>query len=103
MLMAVSLSIAGLYMTWIRGSVGDIFQHLGSSLNAVLIMLCAALALRYAVARDFKTHRRWALRLFLGGSGSWCLRLMFCLTLLVVGAVGFDPSTFGGRLLTFMC
>jgi len=102
MLMAVSLSIAGLYMTWIRGSVGDIFQHLGSSLNAVLIMLCAALALRYAVARDFKTHRRWALRLFLVASASWFLRLMFFLTLLVFGPVGFDPSTFRGPLLTFM-
>ena len=102
MSMAVSLSIAGLYMTWIRGSVGDIFQHLGSSLNAVLIMLCAALALRYAVARDFKTHRRWALRLFLVASASWFLRLMFFLTLLVFGPVGFDPSTFRGPLLTFM-
>jgi len=102
MLMAVSLSIAGLYMTWIRGSVGDIFQHLGSSLNAVLIMLCAALALRYALARDFKTHRRWALRLFLVASASWFLRLMFFLWLLVLGPVGFDPSTFRGPLLTFM-
>src|SRR5438445_286 len=91
MLTAVSLSIAGLYMTWFRGSVGDIFQHLGSSLNAVLIMLSAGMALRYAVARDFKIHRQWALRLFLVASASWFLRLMFFLTLLLFGPVGFDP------------
>jgi len=102
MLTAVSLSIAGLYMTWIRGSVGDIFQHLGSSLNAVLIMLSAAMALRYALARDFKTHRRWALRLFLVASASWFLRLMFFLSLLLFGPVGFDPTTFRGPLLTFL-
>ena len=102
MLTAVSLSIAGLYMTWIRGSVGDIFQHLGSSLNAVLIMLSAAKALRYALARDFKTHRRWALRLFLVASASWFLRLMFFLSLLLFGPVGFDPTTFRGPLLTFL-
>lgn len=102
MLTAVSLSIAGLYMTWIRGSVGDLPQHLGSSLNAVLIMLCAAMALRYAVARDFKTHRQWALRFFLVASASWFLRLMFFLSLLLFGPIGFDPTTFRGPFLTFM-
>jgi tetratricopeptide (TPR) repeat protein len=103
MLTAVALSIAGLYMTWIRGSAGDIFQHLGGSLGAVLIWLCAAMALRYALARDFKTHRRWALRLFLVASAAWFFRLMFFLTLLVFkGPVGFDPTTFQGPLLTYM-
>jgi uncharacterized membrane protein len=103
MLTAVTLSIAGLYMTWIRGSVGDLPQRLASSLGAVLIWLCAGMALHYALARDFKTHRRWALRLFLVASASWFLRLMLFLTLLVFkGPVGFDPSTFQGPLLTFL-
>jgi len=100
---AVTLSIAGLYMTWIRGSVGDISQHLGGSLNAVLIMLCAAMALRYAVARDFKTHRRWALRLFLVASAAWFYRIAFFLSFLLFKApFGFDPTTFRGPFLTFM-
>jgi tetratricopeptide (TPR) repeat protein len=103
MLAAVAVSAAGLYMTWIRGTVGDFSQHLGSSLNAVLIWLCAAMALRYALAREFTTHRRWALRLFLVTSASWFLRIMLFLVLIVSnGAVGFDPSTFQGPLLTFM-
>ena len=103
MLTACALAIAGLYMTWIRGSVGDISQHLGSTLNAVLIWLCAALALRYALARDFKTHRRWALRLFLVVSASWFLRLMLFLSFLVFkGPFGFDPVTFQGPFLTFL-
>ncbi|MCU1311266.1 MAG: hypothetical protein JWO20_2391 [Candidatus Angelobacter sp.] len=67
---AFTISLAGLYMMWIRGSVGDLSQHLGTSLMAVLIMLCAAMALHYARARDFKTHRRWALRLYLVVSAS---------------------------------
>lgn len=37
MLAAVSLSVAGLYMTWIRGSIGDLSQNMGSTLNAVAI------------------------------------------------------------------
>jgi tetratricopeptide (TPR) repeat protein len=103
MLTAVSLSLAGLYIQWIRGSVGDLPQHLGSAGNAILIWLCAAMALRYALARDFKTHRRWALRLFLVVSASWFYRLGFFLTLLIFkGSVGFDPTTFTGPFPTFM-
>src|SRR6266404_1075906 len=103
MLTAVTLSLAGLYMQWIRGSVGDLPQHIGSAVNAILIWLCAAMALRYAMARDFKTHRRWALRLFLVVSASWFYRLGFFLTLVVLkGPVGFDPATFTGPFPTFM-
>ncbi len=100
---AVALSVAGLYMTWIRGSVGDVPQHLGSTLNAVLIWGFAALALRTAMARDFRTHRRWALRLFLVVSGSWFIRIMMFLTFMIFkGPVGFDPTTFTGPYLTFL-
>ncbi len=103
MLAAVALSAAGLYMVWIRGSVGDTTQHLGSTLNVILIWLFAALALRFAMARDFKTHRRWALRLFLVVSGSWFYRIMLFLTFMIFkGPVGFDPTTFNGPLISFM-
>jgi uncharacterized membrane protein len=102
-LTAVTLSVAGLYMTWIRGSVGDLSVHLGSTLNAVLIWLCGGMALRYALARDFKTHRRWALRFFLVVSASWFFRIGFFLSFLVFkGPIGFDPTTFRGPFLTFM-
>jgi tetratricopeptide (TPR) repeat protein len=103
MLTAVTLSIGGLYMTWFRASLGDVPQHLGSTLNAVLIWLGAAMAVRYAVARDFPTHRRWALRLFLVASAAWFYRITFFLTLILFkGPVGFDPTTFRGPFLTFM-
>ena len=103
MLTAVALSVAGLYMTWIRGSVGDLSVHLDSTLNAVLIWLCGAMALRYALARDFKTHRRWALRFFLVVSASWFFRIGFFLSFFIFkGPFGFDPVTFRGPFLTFM-
>ena len=103
MVAAVALSAAGLYMVWIRGSVGDTTQHVASTLNAILIWLFAGLALRYAMARDFKTHRRWALRLFLVVSGSWFYRIGLFLTFLIFkGPVGFDPVTFNGPLISFM-
>jgi len=100
---AFTVSLAGLYMTWVRGSVGDLSQHLGSSLMAVLIMACATMALRYAMARDFRTHRRWALRLYLVVSASLFIRAgLFLSFLLNRGPFGFDPSTFSGPFLTFL-
>jgi hypothetical protein len=100
---AFTISLAGLYMMWFRGTVGDLSQHLGQSLDAVLIMLCAVMALRYALARDFKTHRRWALRLFMVVSASLFIRAgIFLSFLLNRGPFGFDQVTFSGPFLTFM-
>jgi tetratricopeptide (TPR) repeat protein len=94
MLVAVTTAAAGIYMTWIRGGAGDASQHMGSSLNAVLIWIFAALALCSALARDFKKHRRWALRLFLVVSAAWFFRIGFFLTMLVFQRpIGFDPIT----------
>lgn len=103
MLTALTLSVAGLYMTWFRGSVGDLSIHLGSTVNAALIWLCGGMALRYALARDFKAHRPWALRFFLVVSASWFFRIGFFLSFLIFkGPFGFDPVTFRGPFLTFM-
>jgi len=101
-LAAFTQAISGIYLTLSgRRLVGDTTQHVVSVFGAVLIMFCAGMALRYAMARDFTTHRRWALRLFLVASGSWFIRLGFTLTLALFGPIGFDQTTFSGPLLTF--
>lgn len=86
---AFSVSLAGLYLMWVRGTVGGLLVHLGQSLDAVLIMLFAVLALRAALARDFKTHRRWALRLYLVVSAS-----LFIRAALPLAGLGFNPTAF---------
>jgi uncharacterized membrane protein len=97
----VVLSIAGVYMTWFRSHVGDLPQHLGSTLDAVLIWLFAAISLRYAIRREIAAHRRWALRFFVVLSASYFIRLMFFLVLAVAGGpIGIDPTTFTGWLPT---
>lgn len=103
LLMVIALSVAGLYMTWIRGSIGDMSLHIASTINALLIWICAGMALRYAIARDFRTHSRWALRLFLVASAAWFFRAAFFLSLVVFGGPwGFDPNTFTGPFITVM-
>lgn len=74
-LVAVLLtSIAGLYMLWVHGTVGGLVLAAGQSLDALLIIVFGIFALRAAVARDFVTHRRWALRLFMVVSAVWFFR-----------------------------
>jgi tetratricopeptide (TPR) repeat protein len=98
---AVLGAAAGLYLTWLRGTVGDLSQHIGSSIGALLIFLFAALALRSALARDFVAHRRWALRLFLVVSGAFFIRLiLFVSGVIFKGPFGFNPQTFTGPFLT---
>ena len=103
MVAAVGITVAGLYMTWVRGSIGDLSQNVGSTFNALAIWLCAGMALRHAIARNFRMHRRWALRLFLVASAAYYYRLVFFLTMMIFkGPVGFDPATFTGPFPTIM-
>jgi hypothetical protein len=49
---AFTNGIAGFYALWFRGTAfGSFGEHLAISINAVLIIVCAAMTLRYAVAR----------------------------------------------------
>jgi hypothetical protein len=101
---AFLMGASGLYLILSgRKVVGNVTDHVAVGINAVLIMACAVMAWRYAVARDFSTHRRWALRLFLVVGGVWFFRvgLMFWL-FLNKGPVGFDPATFQGPFITFL-
>ena len=99
----VIAALTGLYMVWFREGVGGVVQHLGVSTNAVLIIICAYMSLRYALLRQFTLHRRWALRLFLLVNGVWFFRvgLMFWIAI-NHGPAGFDPKTFLGPFLDFL-
>ncbi|WP_369980511.1 DUF2306 domain-containing protein [Xanthomonas bundabergensis] len=102
LLCALALSLGGLAMIWVRGgAAGDIGQHLGTSVNALLIVAFVAMAWRDARAGRIAAHRRWALRLFLAVGGVWFFRigLMFWLAI-NRGPAGFDPDSFVGPALT---
>ena len=103
-LTAFIAGITALYLVWIRGGVfGNMAQHVGISLNAVLILFCAAMALRSALARTFSVHRVWALRLFLVVSGAWFIRVGSMLWMILNNRPpGFDPVTFQGPLLNYL-
>ncbi len=104
LLTVVLVSSSALYLVWVRNErvPGDLLQHLGISLDATLILICGAFALRAALARRFALHRRWAIRLFLVVSGVWFFRVGVMFWLIVNhGPVGFDPKSFQGPFLDF--
>lgn len=103
LLAVASTSIAGLYMLFVHGTVGGTVLLVAQSLDAVLILVFAVFALRAALLRDFKTHRQWALRLFMVVSAVWFFRIGLMLWLVIHQApVGFDPTTFTGPFVTFI-
>jgi len=96
-------SVAGLFMLFVHGTVGDWTLVLGISIDALLILLFGGLALRAALKRDFVAHRRWALRLFIAVSAVWFFRIGLMLWLVLFQApVGFNPDSFVGPFASFM-
>jgi uncharacterized membrane protein len=68
----VGLSLSGFYLVWVRhGSLSPI----STTLNGLLILTFAFLALRAARARRIAVHRRWAMRLYLVSNAQWFLRV----------------------------
>ena len=73
--LVLGLSLSGFYLVWLRGTSPSTLNAIGTSLNGVLIIAFAGLAWRHALARDFVTHRRWAIRLYLVSNAQWFLRI----------------------------
>ncbi len=95
-LTAFAISLAGLYLTWVRASNPTLHGSLAISLNAVLIMVCAALAWRDARAGRMSAHRRWALRTFLVVSGVWFLRVGFMAWIILNRGLALSAGDFDG-------
>ncbi|TCO40080.1 DUF2306 domain-containing protein [Dokdonella fugitiva] len=99
----VIAALGGLFMVWSRPKPEQFVQHLGISLDAVLILAFAFLAVRAARARRYDAHRRWALRLFLAVGGVWFFRIGLMAWIVAnQGPAGFDPKTFSGPFLSFL-
>ncbi|QNA82872.1 DUF2306 domain-containing protein [Sphingomonas sp. So64.6b] len=102
MLTAIVMSLTGLYMVWTRGTAGGFSMRFGISINAVLILVCAAMAWRYAIARKIAAHRRWALRSFILVSGVWFFRVGLMLWIIAnSGPVGIGGKGFDGPFVRF--
>ena len=103
LLSAVVLGSAGVFVLLTRSSGGDLSLRIGTTIDALLILVFAGLTLRTALARQFVAHREWALRLFVVVSAAWFFRVAVTLAFAINGGpFGFDPRTLTGPFITFM-
>ena len=99
---AMIASVAGLYLVWSRGVLGGLVGHIAISLDAILIILFGAIAVRYARQKNFPQHRRWALRLFMVVSAVWFFRIGLMSWFFFTGGIGIDQATFTGPFISFI-
>lgn len=100
---AFVISLAGLYLAWMRSMAGGLVGAIFITINAMLIMFCAFYAVKFAMARKLAAHRKWAIRLFLAMSGVWFFRVFLMGWIaLNQGPVGFDMDTFQGPALNVL-
>lgn len=87
---ALIATLTGFYLTWVRGSTLGPGSTASISLNGLLILVFVALAWRSALARDFATHRRHALRAWLLVNGVWFLRIGIVMAGLALAPLGIE-------------
>lgn len=94
--LACFLALSGLYLVWVRGTYLSLISGISVSLNGVLILAFAALAWRFAAARRFDLHRRWAMRTFMVANGVWFFRVgLMAWVILNQGPVGMSEDLSG--------
>jgi len=100
---AFLLGINGIFIVLYKGTVSGLLGDISMSINALLLIVCAYYSWIHAKKKDFKTHRKWSIRLFLVMSGVWFFRIGLMFWLFIHGeAVWFDMETFSGPFLTFL-
>lgn len=95
MVVAVILAVGGIWMIWGRGSRLTEIGGWGTTVNGILILIIAAVALNFAVRRQIDRHRRWAMRLFVVVSGVWFTRLGYMAWAILTGGAGMSRSLDG--------
>lgn len=89
------LAASGLWLTWVRQTYLSLISALAVSLDAVLILACCTIAWRCALRRDYRAHRRWALRAFMVVNGVWFLRIGIMAWALLSGGKGMNDHLSG--------
>ncbi|MFN4023504.1 MAG: DUF2306 domain-containing protein [Hyphomonas sp.] len=95
MMVAIIISIGAIGIFLLRPAFGGPMNAALQSVNGLAILLCAGLAWRAAIGRDYASRRRWATRLFLMVSGVWFLRVMMIAWAIPTGGLGLGDALDG--------
>jgi len=91
----------GVVFLIVWGASGGIPMLIGFAVYGILMMICSVQAIRYALLRQFSTHREWAIRLFALVLGSWLYRMGYGFIFTALEGRGLGPA-FTGPLDYFM-
>lgn len=95
LLVAIILSVGGIWMIWGRGSRLTEIGGWGTTINGLLVLVSAATAFYFIKRRKIDQHRRWAMRTFILLSGVWFTRLGYMSWAIATGGVGMSRSLDG--------
>ncbi|WP_306015768.1 DUF2306 domain-containing protein [Oceanicaulis sp. MMSF_3324] len=95
LVLAVYLAVGGAIMIWTRDARLNDITGLATTLDAVLIVFFAGMALHYARKRQINRHRPWAMRLFIAASAVWFIRIFYSAWFLSTGGAGVTASMDG--------
>ena len=101
-ILACCISLAGLYLIIVRGTVGNTLMHALTMFGGLLVIVSSIFAVKTARARNIHAHQIWAIRLYLAANGVLFFRLMIFAWFIVFGSLGIDTATFTGPTVIFI-
>jgi uncharacterized membrane protein len=95
-LLACTISLAGLYLITVRGTVGNTLMHSLTAFSGAVVIISSIFAVRAARKRSFALHQQWALRLFLAANSVLFFRLFIFAWFITFGSLGVNTENFTG-------
>jgi len=95
LLVAILMSVGGIWMIWGRGSRLTELGGWGTTINGVLVLISAVTAFYFIKRRKVDKHRRWAMRTFILLSGVWFTRLGYMSWAIATGGLGMSRTLDG--------
>ncbi|WP_271087805.1 DUF2306 domain-containing protein [Hoeflea poritis] len=92
---AVLSAVGGLAYIGLRQTIGGPLMDFAFAGYGLCVLAAAVQTVRFARARNFERHRRWALRMFVLAIGSWLYRLHYQIWYLATGGLWMAPGFTG--------
>lgn len=94
--LACSISLAGMYLILFRGTVGNLFLHSMTFFSGLVVLSASFFAIKAARSKQISRHQDWALRLYLAANGVLFFRLFIFAWFMLFGALGVNTDDFTG-------
>ncbi|HAT59077.1 MAG TPA: hypothetical protein DCS79_09780 [Gammaproteobacteria bacterium] len=94
-LSAILTAIGGLGFIAINRTIGGPVMDVAFTLYGLCVLVCCTQTIRFARARNFVTHREWALRVFVLAMGSWLYRIQYGIWFATMGDMGIGENFSG--------